>query len=55
MAGGITLDLVKLLQKQEFVKIFATKGRFKDLMERIAIHIITTRAALVGGAAFCRA
>jgi glucokinase len=52
MAGGIALDLVKLLQKQEFVKIFATKGRLKDLMERMPIHIITTRAALVGAAAF---
>jgi len=52
MAGGIALHLVKLLEKPDFVKTFATKGRFKDLMERMPIHIITTRAALVGAAAF---
>jgi glucokinase len=54
MAGGIALDLVNAA-KTGIRKDFCYKGRFKDLMERIAIHIITTRAALVGGAAFCRA
>jgi glucokinase len=52
LAGGIALHLVKLLQEPQFVQTFATKGRFKDLMERIPIHIITTRAALVGAATF---
>jgi glucokinase len=52
MAGGIALHVVKLLQKPEFVTNFTRKGRFKDLMERMPIHIITTRAALVGAAAF---
>jgi glucokinase len=52
MAGGIALHLVKLLQKPEFVQAFTRKGRFKDLMERMPIHIITTRAALAGAASF---
>jgi glucokinase len=52
MAGGIALHLVPLLQKPEFVQTFTRKGRFKDLMERMPIHIITTRAALVGAATF---
>jgi len=52
MAGGIALHLVKLLQKPQFVETFTRKGRFKDLMERMPIHIITTRAALVGAATF---
>jgi len=43
---------VTLLQRPQFVQTFTRKGRFKDLMERIPIHIITTRAALVGAAAF---
>jgi glucokinase len=52
MAGGIALHVVKLLQKPQFVETFTRKGRFKDLMERMPIHIITTRAALVGAATF---
>jgi len=52
MSGGIALHLVKLLQQPQFVQAFIRKGRFKDLMERMPIHIITTRAALVGAAAF---
>src|SRR5262249_9170112 len=52
VAGGIALHLVKLLQEPQFVQTFIRKGRFKDLMERIPIHIITTRAALVGAATF---
>ena len=34
------------------MQTFIKKGRFKDLMERIPIHVITTRAALVGAATF---
>jgi glucokinase len=52
MAGGIALHLMKQLQKPQFVEAFTRKGRFADLMERMPIHIITTRAALVGAAAF---
>jgi glucokinase len=52
LAGGIALHLVKLLQKPQFVQTFTRKGRFKDVMERMPIHIITTRAALVGAATF---
>jgi len=52
LAGGIALHLVKLLQKPQFVQTFTRKGRFKDLMERMPIHIITTCAALVGAATF---
>jgi glucokinase len=29
-----------------------TKGRFKELMARIPIHMVTMRAALVGAAAY---
>src|ERR1700752_2276657 len=52
LAGGVALHLVEFLQKPQFVQTFTRKGRFKDLMERMPIHIITTRAALVGAAAF---
>lgn len=52
MAGGIALHLVTLLQKPQFAETFTRKGRFKDLMARMPIHIITARAALVGAATF---
>ena len=52
MAGGVALHLMKFLQKPQFVEAFTRKGRFKDVMERMPIHIITTRAALVGAATF---
>jgi glucokinase len=52
LAGGVALHLLNLLQKPRFVETFTRKGRFKDLMERMPIHIITTRAALLGAATF---
>ena len=52
LAGGIALHLVKLLQEPQLVQTFTRKGRFKDLMERMSIHIITPRAALLGAATF---
>ena len=52
LAGGVALHLLELLREPEFEETFTRKGRFKDLMERIPVHIITTRAALVGAATF---
>jgi glucokinase len=52
IAGGVALHLVSLLQQPQFMETFSRKGRFKDLMERMPIHIITTRAALLGAATF---
>jgi len=50
IAGGVALHLVNALQGPRFIQTFIRKGRFKDLMQRIPIHVITTRAALVGAA-----
>jgi glucokinase len=50
LAGGVALHVMTLLQTPQFVETFTRKGRFKDLMERMPIHIITTRAALLGAA-----
>jgi glucokinase len=52
LAGGVALHLVNALQEPQFMKAFTLKGRFKDLMARIPIHVITTRAALVGAATY---
>jgi glucokinase len=52
IAGGVAVHLAEALKDPRFMKIFTRKGRFKELMERIPIHVITTRAALLGAAAF---
>lgn len=52
LAGGIALHLVKLLQESEFVQTFVRKGRFKPIVERMPIHVISTRAALLRAATF---
>src|SRR5215467_12292499 len=52
LAGGVALHLLALLQRPQFLQTFNQKGRFKDLMERMPIHVITTRAALLGAATF---
>ena len=52
LAGGVALHLLDVLNDPGFMQAFARKGRFQDLMERIPIHVITTRAALVGAATF---
>jgi glucokinase len=52
LAGGIPFHLLGPLQESRFMQAFARKGRFKDLMERIPVRVITARAALVGAASF---
>src|SRR5439155_17176259 len=52
MAGGIALQLLSALQESQFMQTFTRKGRFKDLMARMPVHVITTRAALVGAATY---
>jgi len=52
IAGGVALHLLNALQEPRFTETFTRKGRFRDLIQRIPIHVITTRAALVGAATF---
>ena len=52
IAGGVAVHLLDCLKAPQFMSTFAKKGRFKDLMERIPMKVITTRAALLGAANF---
>ena len=52
LTGGIALHVLSALQEPRFMQTFARKGRFKTLMERVPVQVITARAALVGAAAF---
>jgi glucokinase len=50
LAGGVAMHLLAALQEPRFMQVFMRRGRFEDLMKRIPVHVITTRAALVGAA-----
>lgn len=48
LGGGVVVHTLPMLERPLFIKYFKRKGRFAELLERIPIHVITTRAALVG-------
>jgi len=50
LAGGVALHLLDALKAPRFLESFTRKGRFKELMGRIPVHVITARAALAGAA-----
>ena len=52
LTGGIALHVLGALRDPRFIQTFTRKGRFKNLMERLPVHVITTRAALLGAAAY---
>ena len=52
LAGGLATHLSNVLQQPEFMDVFTRKGRFKDVMRRIPVHLITARAALIGAASY---
>src|SRR4029453_8691183 len=51
LAGGIPLHIFRAAEELRFMETFKRKGRFTQLMERIPVHVILNRAALVGSAA----
>jgi glucokinase len=51
LAGGIPLHALRALQTPHFMESFKRKGRLSELMESIPIHVVITRAALIGAAA----
>jgi glucokinase len=52
LAGGVVVHTLGVLLDLGFMESFRRKGRFTELMERIPIHVITARAALVGAATY---
>jgi glucokinase len=52
LAGGIPLHIPRAAEESRFMESFKRKGRFAQLMERIPVHVILNRAALVGSAAY---
>jgi glucokinase len=52
LTGGVAVHLLAALQEPQFMHVFTRKGRFEDLMKRTSVHVITTRAALLGAATY---
>ena len=52
LGGGIPPRILPFLEKAHFVEAFLRKGRMRDLVARIPVHVITNpKAALLGAAA----
>jgi glucokinase len=52
LAGGIPMRILSAMQAPRFMESFKRKGRLSELMERIPIHVVLVRAALIGAAAY---
>lgn len=51
LAGGVAVHAIRALQTPRFLESFQRKGRFREMMERIPVRVVTTHAALLGAAA----
>jgi glucokinase len=52
LAGGVPLHMLEVLRRPHFMEAFKRKGRFAELMKQIPVHIVLTRAALLGAAVY---
>jgi len=52
LAGGVPFHILSALEKPGFMESFKRKGRFAELMAQIPVHVILSRAALLGAAAY---
>jgi glucokinase len=52
VAGGIPIHIAPLLEDERFMRPFRRKGRFAELLSRVPVHLVATRAALIGAARY---
>jgi glucokinase len=52
LAGGIATHILPALEGPRFLQSFRFKGRFSEMMSRIPVHVIVSRAALIGAAIY---
>lgn len=53
LGGGISPRLLDLLKEPEFLEALHNKGRFKNMLSEIPVHVIlNTKAGLLGAAAY---
>ncbi len=53
LAGGIAPKILKVLQQGEFMKAFADKGRFQELLLKIPVHVVLNENLPTLGALEC--
>jgi len=53
LGGGIPPKILSALKKDVFMNAFTDKGRFRDLVSRIPVHVILNDKAALLGAADC--
>ena len=52
VAGGIPIHVAPLLEDGRFMRAFRRKGRFAELLSGVPVHLVATRAALIGAARY---
>ena len=52
LAGGVPVHLLPKLTGGRFMQAFINKGRMSDILARMPVNVVTTRAALVGAALY---
>ncbi len=52
LAGGMPARLIPQLEAGPFMNAFIDKGRFADRLAAMPVHVVTTRAALLGAAVY---
>jgi glucokinase len=52
LAGGIPIHLMAKLTDGRFMQAFINKGRLSDMLANMPVHVVTTRAALLGAALY---
>ena len=54
IGGGIAPNILPFFKKKIFLESFLSKGRFRELLSEIPVHVILNeRAALLGAAKYC--
>jgi len=51
LGGGIPPRILPLLESETFLRPFANKGRFSDMLRQFPVHVILNRRAALLGAA----
>src|SRR5439155_26855582 len=52
IGGGIPVHILPGLKDGPFLRAFANKGRFAELLSNVPVHVIVAKAALIGAAAY---
>jgi glucokinase len=52
LGGGIPVHIVPILKSPRFLESFRRKGRFAQMMSRIAVHLMISKVGIAGAAAY---